>query len=235
MKFNRMILAILIVTSIGSLAFGHDMWLEKEDGKYSIKMGHPGNCDTYESSRLKRVIAYTFAGKKVQLDIQRGKAGCSVKPDKNYAAITAYLDNKYWMNTTSGWKNHGRRKGLTVLKSGRSFKHSKYIITWSKFLSSPLGNGLEAVPMTDPTSLGEGDTLKFRVYYNGKPATKGVLRVSKSTSAEDTHDLVEVDGGDTCQVIIGGDDLHMIVLKYEVPVGGKEVVWHAASLTFETK
>lgn len=212
--------------------FAHDMWLQKIEGGFLIALGHEGQTDPYESERLKEVVGYTENGWPVQLDIDREKEGCRVMADEAFCAVAALLDNRYWLKTIDGWENQRERKGLQIVEEGHSYKHTKHIVKWCDFLASPVGQRFEIVPLKDPTSLKQGDSLPVRVFFEGKPVLKA--RVSKTSDMAKTHDLEPVKDKSSVVVQIGPPGLQLINAKLVVPVKGKQVIWFAASLTFRT-
>lgn len=210
----------------------HDMWLQEIEGGFSIALGHEGKTDPYESARLKDVTGYTENGWTVELDIEREKEGCRVMADEAFYAVSASLDNRYWLKTIDGWENQRERKGLQIVEEGHSYKHTKHIVKWCDFLASPVGQRFEIVPLKDPTSLKQGDSLPVRVFFEGKPALKA--RVSKTSDMAKTHDLEPAKGESSVLVQVGPPGLQLINAKLSVPVKGKQVIWFAASLTFRT-
>jgi uncharacterized GH25 family protein len=152
--------------------------------------------------------------------------------DEAFCAVSASLDNRYWLKTTDGWKNQREHKGLQIVEEGHSYKHTKHIVTWCDFLSMPVGQRFEIVPLKDPTSLKQGDSLPVKVFFEEKPTLKA--RVSKTSDMAKTHDLDPVKGESSTAVQIGPPGLQLINAKLAVPVKGKQVIWFAASLTFHT-
>lgn len=210
----------------------HDMWLQEIEGGFSIVLGHEGKTAPYESARLKDVTGYTENGWTVGLDIFQEKEGCRVMADEAFCAVSALLDNQYWLKTTDGWENQRECKGLKIVEEGRSYKHTKHIVKWCDFLSGPVGQRFEIVPLKDPTSLKQGDSLPVKVFFEGKPALKA--RVSKTSNMAKTHDLEPAKDENSVVVQVGPPGIQLINAKLVVPVKGKQVVWFAASLTFLT-
>ena len=236
MKKNKCILFCIsfcaAIVLFAQPLFAHDMWLQETDEGFSIVLGHEGKTDPYESARLKDVTGYTENGWPVGLDIDREKQGCRVMADEAFCAVSALLDNRYWLKTIDGWENQRERKGLQIVEEGHSYKHTKHIVKWCDFLSGPVGQRFEIVPLKDPTSLKQGDSLPVKVFFEGKPALKA--RVSKTSNMAKTHDLEPAKDESSVIVQVGPPGLQLINAKLVVPVKGKQIVWFAASLTFRT-
>ncbi|MBE9581934.1 MAG: DUF4198 domain-containing protein [Proteobacteria bacterium] len=224
-------ICLAIFAGAGSV-LAHDMWLQESKEGFDIALGHKGQTDPYKPERVKEVVGYTKNGWPVQLDIERKKDGCGVMPDEGFYAICASLDNRYWLKTTDGWKNHRQRKGLEILKEGHSYKLTKHVVKWCDFLAKPLGQRFEIVPLHDHTRLKEGDRLPVKIFFEGKPASGA--RLAKTSSMGHTHDLESVQGEGPFMVYIGAPGLQLVNAKFELPVQGRQVVWFAASLTFRT-
>lgn len=233
MKIIATFTGILVIFLGAAYVSAHDLWLNETKSGFDIVVGHQGKHEPYEHERVKEVEGYKVNGIKVDIKIIQGKDGCSIKTLEGLAAVTAFLDNKYWMQTTDGWKNHSNREGLEVIKSGYSYKYTKHLIKWASFLAKPLGQKFEIVPLKDPTTLAPGDMLLVQIYYEGKIVS--AARLSRTSDMSDTHDLETVSGNDPFMVKIGQQGLHLINAKLEVPIGSKEVIWYACSLTFNTR
>lgn len=232
MKKNKCIFFCVAIVLLTQPLFAHDMWLQEIDGGFSIVLGHEGQIDPYEPARLKNVIGYTENGWTVQLDIKREKEVCRVMADEAFCAIGALLDNRYWLKTTTGWKNQRERKGSQIVEEGRSYKHTKHIVKWCNFLSKPVGQRFEIVPLKNPIGLKQGDKLPVKVFFEGKLALKA--RISKTSDMAKTHDLEPIKSKKSVVIQVGSPGLQLINAKLVVPVKGKQIVWFAASLTFHT-
>jgi len=227
------VLAILLIIFHSPLVWPHDTWLEESEGSVTVLVGHQGKIDPYEPQRVVEIVGYTSNGWPVPLEIERAKEGCSALVDEPFPAFTAILDNKYWLQTTEGWKNQRGKEGLEIIIEGRSYKYTKHISKWADFLSKPLGQRFELVPLKDPTGLKEGDRLPIKIYFEGRPAAKAGL--SKSSNMKDTHELEQVEGEGPFTITIGPPGPQLVNAKYVLPVKGeKQVVWLAGSLTFST-
>ena len=221
-----------LIVSCPSAVGAHDVWLQKTDGGYLIAVGHKGQIDPYEPERVRQVIGYTKNSWPVELPIERGQDRCNVFADEAFCAIGAFLDNKYWMKTTEGWKNQRQGKGLEILEEGHSYKFTKHVVKWCNLLAKPLGQRFEIVPLQDPTALKEGGRLPVKIFFEGKPALGAQL--TKTSGMGQTHDLQPVQGEGPFIVEIGPAGLQLINAKIELPVQGRQVVWIACSLTFHT-
>ncbi len=237
MKMYRFVLCVLgfcftLGLSTAPLS-AHDMWLQPAEEGIIIALGHQGAIDPYEPDRVREVYGYTENNWPVELDILRGKDGCRVFADEPFVAYTSILDNKYWYNTPESWKNQRDGEGLKIVEEGRSYKYTKHIAGWAEFLSKPLGQRIEIVPLKDPTSMKPGDRLPVKIYFEGEPLYGSGVRISETSSMDATHSLKNVEKEGPLMVEIGSPGFQLVNAKYEMPLEGKKRVWFACSLTFK--
>lgn len=152
-------------------AFAHDIWLEEVNGRFYLFHGHEEKRDPYDPSRVIGWVGKDKRGRNVALKITRQEGGVYLKSLKGSPALLVVtFDNGYWVKTTEGWKNIGKReavsKGMAVLESGRSYKYPKYIKAWEGSAFKPVGTPIEIVPLNNPI---KSDVLHIRVLLNGKP------------------------------------------------------------------
>ena len=88
--------------------------------------------------------------------------------------IVAKKKGGFFTKTTEGYQRGKTKKGLkNVLKCSYSEKFSKALVNVGNgggdIFSKPLGQELEMVPLENPGNLKEGDYLKVKVLFKGKP------------------------------------------------------------------
>jgi nickel transport protein len=213
----------------------HDTWIEEGADRVSVLTGHQGEPEPYPPERVVSITGYTATGWAVPLDVEKkGEEKSFARIDEPFMAYTALLDNQYWLNTTTGWKNQRDKQDLSILMEGRSYKYAKHISQWADFLKKPLGQRFEIVPQQDPTKLKEGDKLSVKIYFEGKPV-QGTKLSSNTDMKGDTHELNEVKGEGPFAVTLGPAGKQLVTAKYVLPVEGEsKVVWFAGALTFTT-
>lgn len=229
--FWIMLLSLAILSTSESL-FAHDMWLQPQNEGFIIAVGHEGKIDVYEPDRVVEVTGFTKNAWPVAVDLVKNEGSCFAMPDEDFCSLIGTFDNQYWIKSTEGWKNQRETKGLEVLIEGRSYKHTKHISSWQEFLSKPLGQRFEIVPLQDPTKLKKGDTLRVKIFFEDKPAN--VSNLSKTSDMTKTHEQQKIHGVGPFDVIIGKPGLQLINTKIKVPVKDRQVIMLAASLTFYT-
>lgn len=241
-KRTKIYLAAFVALLITAVQAGaHNMWFDKTDKGFDFAYGHQGKTDPYDPGRVTDITGYTENGKQVPLKVIREITG----DDKGVARAAAgddiyllagRLDNNYWFHTEGGWENTDRREGLAEIKEeGKSYKLSKHIINWADYMTKPIGHRAEIVPLQDPTVLKEGQALIVQLFFDGKPMPLKEARVTMtSDSTIEDNELVYLTSSDPVEVKIGPPGLQLINAKFKLPVEGKEVVWFAFTLTFNT-
>jgi len=231
-KGTVIILGLLVMQV--AMGWAHDTWIEATGDGVAVLVGHHGEFEPYESERVVEIVGYGATGWPVVLDLIREKEKSRALVDEPFAAYTAVLDNQYWLQTTEGWKNQRDKAGLSVLVEGRSYKYAKHLSRWEDYLTQPMGQRFEVVPMKNPSMLKEGDSLPVQIYFEGQPLRQARLS-AHSDMKGDTHELKEVKGDGPFTVTIGPPGPQLITAKHVLPVlGDKQLVWLAATLTFKT-
>lgn len=241
MKSIRISLGLmcLMVLFAASTAFAHDMWLEKKGDKVWLLYGHPGSTDPYPISRITKLAGITANQWEVKLSPVYHKGEAFAWLNDDYAMLTVDFDNKYWYNTEEdGWRNFLAPQEVCgkIIDQGLSWKLSKNILAWEPFMTKPVGQRAEIVPLKDPTKLKEGDTLPVMLYYEGKPMPAKGARVSATSDSSAEHpELHSLTDQKPFNVKIGPAGRQIIIGKYEHRLDDTRRVWYAFSLTFTTK
>lgn len=163
-------------------SFGHDFWIEKKDEKFLILSGHENVIEGYEPERVKSWIILDSKGRKIDMEIKKSNdfAYFSDK-SKDIGLINVFFDNKYWVKTTEGWKNIGKREAtknnFQILESGRSYKFAKFINRWNEKFTKALGTKIEILPKTNPFKT---DVLKIKVLLDKKPLREASIFLNGS-------------------------------------------------------
>lgn len=236
-KFAAFVCMATVFSAQTTLA--HDMWLEKTGNIVELNYGHPGKTDPYPMERITSINGYTPAKWKEKLTPLpvEGEAFCYVTDD--YPLLTVDFDNWYWYHTEEeGWQQfrtpQEKVKG-TIIEEGASYKLSKEIVTWSPFLSEPVGQRAEIVPLKDPTTLKEGDMLPIQLYFEGKMMEVDGSRTSLTSDPAIEHpELTFRENLEPVMVKVGPPGRQIIIGKYEKALNGVKKVWFAYSLTFTT-
>lgn len=241
MKMMRKIITCTLALTlfVVTAAQAHDMWLETKGNKAKLIYGHPGKTDPYPRSKVNSICGITENNWTVPLEFFDGKGDVYAVIADRYSMLTADFTNQYWYNTDEeGWRNFKNPVEIrgTVLEEGFSLKLTKDIITWEPFMSKPIGQRAEIVPLKDPTKLKEGDMLPVMLYFEGKPMPAEGARISGTSDVTIEHpQLVNLKTSKPFNVKIGPAGPQIITAKYQRTLDDTHRMWWALSLSFKTE
>lgn len=234
---KKCLLAIVLTLSLSAQAFAHDFFIEKKDGAYYVISGHENKWEAYDPSRIKEVKVFNEKGKKVAAKVIRKKEIVSVATGKKVAAVTVFMDNKFWVKSTEGWKNitkrEAQKQSLQILETGESYKYGKYIETWSKRFAKPLGTKMEVVPLSNPLALKTGENLEVQVLLDGQPLPNASINI-KGLHKE----ITKTDKNGIASIPIGKAGQNVISVSSQVPYTNNpdaDQLYLKATLAFETR
>jgi len=172
--FKKLVLLSIVITIslllMPYFVYSHDFWIEKKENRFLILSGHGKDIEGYDPNRVVNWRVFNDRAHKIKLNITKGDKMAFFNCDKNIGLIAVFFDNKYWVKTTEGWKNIGKReaenKGFQVIESGRSYKYAKFINRWNPNFSKPLGDKMEIIPLNNPLN---SKNLKIQVLLDKKP------------------------------------------------------------------
>ncbi len=238
---NGLFQAVVIPVMVSALlclsvpaAMAHDWWLDGSQEKgFEIVMGHMvegvAQGDPYEPERVVQAAGHLENKKWLPVSIgwKPESAGAYLEVQQPFSVLTALVYNKYWMHTTQGWQNK-RITGLKdVVKEGHSYKFMKHIESWHPWVTEPLNQRFEIVPLKNPAALAKGESLQVRLYFMGQQIHEAAL-----TQASGAQKLTTVKTDDRFSVTLSDKNFQLISAKIEVPVKDRQIIWYGTSLTF---
>ena len=189
----KVLLAAIMIAALPVAGFSHNLWLNAIDyspdfsertgahTKIYFGFGHkfPVN-DFLDKGKLIEFKLIKPNGK--SQDLEPGEGGflatpLIIKKEGAHVVSAATEHGFYTMYLKNGRMNHkmGTKKGLDkVILSLYYENYTKALInvgeTTNDAYSTPVGHGIEIVPMENPYLKKTGDTLKLKVLYKGRPA-----------------------------------------------------------------
>jgi uncharacterized GH25 family protein len=97
---------------------------------------------------------------------------------ENAAWASAHRLGVVWSQTPDGWQAGGADQHPDAIASNRYEKFAKLLVggeSTSDFVTTPIGDMLEIVPLSDPRDTKVGDDAEFQILLNGQPLTTSVL------------------------------------------------------------
>lgn len=200
----KKLLTVLILT-ISSLAFGHDMWIVTDvagaEQKVCARIGEtfPGTVNAPTADRVSRFELHAAGGPQKLTGTFGDKQFCAPLPPGTNGIAEIIVQPRLNQIDAKRFGDFVRMEGLehvvkpaAVASTDAPVKYlysrySKAIVgrpTVSAIRSS-LGHVLEIVPQQDPRSLKAGESLRVQVLFRGQPlAGAQVAAVNEGASGE---------------------------------------------------
>lgn len=223
--------ALLLATAVALPACAHDLWLDKDDGGYTLLQGHRHSAHSgaeilpYAAAFVKSARCLDVSGASKSLAV--GKA-TPWKAQTDCAALLVAASSGYWSKTPWETKNLPRTEVSSTLRSWLSEEAVKRIDAWTPGTAQALGEGLEITPLANPLALKPGDKLTVLVTENKHPRA-GV----PVAYGGDTRGASGEDGKVAIRIRHGG--MQLISASIETPLsdGKADVLIRTATLQFE--
>jgi nickel transport protein len=239
---NRIFLSALVIMSWAvTPLLAHEGWLEQRNGELMFYYGHGDKIDPYKPEYLKAAQAFDAKGGAAAAEIVKHEKHSSVATKGEPAIVTAIFDNGYWVKTTDGWKNIGKREAqgkYQVLLSDLSRKYAKIMLRPCEIYAKPLGLFLEIVPEKDPSACRPGDDFPIRVLLQGKPLEALPISVGTADHSQSTDALPRTDKDGRVTVKLEKPGLQLIATEHTMPNPGDpdaDNLVACSSLTFTIK
>ncbi len=229
MKTRLLLLSILLP----SLVYAHDLWIERSGPLHTRSYGHERSGHEgakrleYKPETVLQALCFDASGQE-----QRAEQGkhypVTLKGD--CAASWFLLSSGYWSKTPYGTKNLPKSEAGAVMDSWRSVETIKRIDRWSEALTRPLTRELELAPTDNPLNLKNGDKLRLRAYFQGKPAANVTVAYFGKPRG-----VTGADGA--VNIRLNQLGIQLIEASLELPLndGKADKTIHASSLQFEIR
>lgn len=250
MKPKLFVTAVSVLAMMIATAFGHDTWLQTpasivrvgEPSHVDILLGNHGNDhrDFKIAGKVKAEEIATLTltqpdGKDVDLKPAIVDLGLSVKDGWLQAGLTLDRPGLYAITLTSD--------KVVDYAPKRSIKTAKAFVLASASLdkptmpqevahNTPVGRGLEIVPLTNPVApLSAGERIKVKLLLHGKPLADQVISfIPRGVTLNETFDdryerKTDAEGVVTFQ--FSDANLYLIAAHYEEPSDGSNPKYNA--------
>lgn len=237
--FKNMIAITMAVAGMwvtATSSFAHYLWVQEEDGAYSVCRGTIGErLDSYIPSCVTQISAKSPDGTELSITRTNKKEQVVFTVNEKPAIVLVTSEWGDRVNTTRGKKLMNRQAaeaaGLTVVNAFTSTQFSKTMFAPSPVNTQSLGLRFELVPLTDPMILAPGRSTGFQLLYDGRPlAGTPVLTNFDQESKTDENGVV--------QIPFEKSGVHLLHATHQVPVekdSGLDFLRVMTFLTFEVK
>jgi Nickel uptake substrate-specific transmembrane region. len=163
---------VIFIFLLVFLAFGHDLWVERESKTLILRYGHlmpkrgEESLIKYDPDKVVVSECFNNAGEKVEAKISRSYP---FRVEGECAVLYVVFSSGYWTKNADGTKNLPKDKVPGAIESWLSYESLKSIQRWAPTFSKPLTDDLEIVPLEDPFSSPVGKKVSFMVLYKRKP------------------------------------------------------------------
>lgn len=204
MKIHR--LCYLALLTLPFNTFAHEVWVDTDyPTANQVLRANIGYGDFPALSTIADDRLHIFK-KPVQLHtpkghynlIKTGKHNFSFKTKKSLPSgsylLTAEYSPTFWSQNKEGWKqvNMNVMTDATYCEQTQMYGKKVVNIGGSKstqFITQPLGQGLEIIPLDNPANARVGKPFPLKVLFNGKPLEGETLVATfKGFAPKDPHD-----------------------------------------------
>jgi len=230
---SQRITAFVFLLTMMSAAQAHDLWIEREVQGYVLQSGHRASDHHHGDRKLRHDYPRDFVTQAICLDVAGNSHNLPTDTVPFQAPTTCVglfiqASSGFWTKTPFETVNRPRTEVRQAVDSWLSLENVKRIDQWLPVFSEPLGNGLELVPLEDPTTLGRGDKLHLRVMMDGRPVEGAVVSYDgdiRGASAADGH----------INIRLREAGLQQLTASLETPHPGPEAdrTIHTSVLNFE--
>lgn len=224
-----LVVSASLLAAVPSLAFAHDLWLEREGAGLTLRYGHHGGeLLAIEPAKVKGLRCLEHGSTR---DLLAGAAFSAreVRVVGRCDAASAFLDGGFWSLTPDGEVNWPKNAVPQAVRAWASRQFAKWVDARSATApAAVLGDELELVAVSDLTRARVGDKVTLRVLSGGRPIADALVAI-------DHKPLGESDSAGEVRVRLRTSGVETIsaTLRQTVATPEADAVILEASLSFE--
>ena len=226
--FTIVALSILVASNS---ATAHDSWVAPVDGPvFPVHFGHKSPQD-YAAAKVKTVTVFDASHALLTAEISRDAKGASVKASGKPAMLLVEFDNGFYTKVDGKSVQLSKRDAPAGSTTNHPMKSGKTILQWASWMTEPVGQRLEVLPVDASAAPKAGSKFQVRVLLDGKPVA-GVMVENNSNEAGPKTDA---DGRATLTLVKG---INRLAVDYDIPMKDDpdtDKLGLNASLVFMTK
>lgn len=203
MKFSKnptKIAGSVFLVFLALSVLAHDAWVEPGTGPvYKILYGHKAP-EPYKPAKVTSIKAIDANQNPVKFTKTETAEGVTIKTTGGTPALFALeYDNGYWVKVGKESRNFRKSELPEGTDPSHPLKYSKTIITWQKWMTNPLGQRIEFVPVTFAGTPKAGSQLRLQLLLDGKPLAGQMVENNSNEQGPKT----DADGYVTVMVVKG--------------------------------
>ena len=174
MKKTNTLLASAATALFALTTLAHDAWVDPLGGPvYKILYGHK-IPEPYPTVKVTSLQVLDAGQKPLKFTRQESKDGLSIAPAGKPALFVTAFDNGYWVKVGDEKESRNVRKSALTAgtlrgQSSHPMKWSKTMLRWAPWMSKPMGQRIEFVPVGLTGLPKPGSSLKLHLLMDGKP------------------------------------------------------------------
>lgn len=219
--------AVLLASNVG---YAHGTWVVKRSGAWTVVLGEGADDQGYNVAKVKKVTAYSkdFTPTRVVLDARQEYV--TLNPPKDAAILVVEFDHGYW---TKGGDGKYVNKPMTEVPGAKAASRNlKYNVAYLDPAVQPKALDelpIQIVPLVNPASLKQGDTLEVQVLHQGKPLADAEIIVDV---VGDLGNTVTTNADGKATVPVRNMGLNVIGVEPSFPLEGSD--WATTTGYFAT-
>ncbi len=185
-KQIRLLALLLAFFSCTAVTHAHDAWVHPGRGpRWPVYYGHKV-YERFPIAKIAALDAIDANGRKLAWTKEEDGDGVSIRVAKGTPAMFVLTyDNGYWV------KGPGEGGNMSYMNVGRPqldqgtaplhpFKFAKTVLSWQPWMSKPVGQRVELVPLDFRGTPKAGGQLRLRLLFEGKPLADQMVENNSS-------------------------------------------------------
>lgn len=191
-------------------AHAHGIYAAQRLSETVFIYGHGPSDETFVAEKFKGAVAHKD-GKTTELKTEFKNGYPALPSDEKMGLVTAMYDNGFWSQKADGeWENKPKTEVEGAKQGGHYMKYATTILNADAKAGQVTGMPLEIVPLTNPLTLKQGDTLPVQVYADGKPVADVELVAEFVTDRDNT---VKTDSEGKAEITIRNNGLNVLATE----------------------
>ena len=198
------LLAASAAAFLALTTLAHDAWVDPLGGPvYKILYGHK-IPEPYPTVKVPSLQVLDAGQKPLKFSRTPLKDGLSITPAGKPALFVTAFDNGYWVKVGDEKESRNVRKsalpaGTVGGQSSHPLKWSKTMLSWAPWMSKPMGQRIEFVPVGLTGLPKPGSSLKLHLLMDGKPLANQMVE----NNSNETGPKTDANGEVTVTVLRG--------------------------------